>query len=188
MNSLQLRYALLTYIEFPTIVCAIDQLHLIQSKDFFLICNNQPSTESGMHWVSFCKINKNLEFFDSFGLPIQYYGTLFSEFVERHGGKVKQCYHQFQSDSSDLCGGYCLYFLISRAREYSYENIIESFSTTNTKLNDWKINLFIKHNLIFPKFSKCGQICEGKCLANLSSVCIQKNNKCSRISHTIKSV
>jgi hypothetical protein len=181
MNSQQLRYVLMKYVELPTIVCASDQLRTISSKTFAVICNNQPSTEGGMHWISFLKTGSSLEFFDSFGLPVEFYGSMFTDFIRNHGGKVKQSFTQFQSNSSDLCGGYSLYFLINRDRGLTYNDVIKSFSNNNTKVNDKKINLFVKENVILPKFSSCGQICSGKCLKDLSSVCIQKNKRCIRL-------
>lgn len=185
MNSLQLRYALLKLVGIPTTVCAIDQLNVIKQEPFAIICNNQKSTMAGMHWVSFYKNSSDLEFFDSFGMPIEFYGNDFNKFTERFGKKVTQSFAQFQSNSSNLCGGYGLYFLINRYRGKSYDQVVSTFSDHNTKVNDHKIYLFIKENIIFPKFAKCGTICSGQCLNNLSSVCVQESRHCKRLSREL---
>lgn len=185
MNSIQLRYSLLKLVDIPTTVCAIDQLQVVKKEPFAIICNNQRSTMPGMHWISFYKNNCDLEFFDSFGMPVEFYGKEFHTFITRFGKKVNQSFTQFQSDSSNLCGGYGLYFLINRDRGKTYNQILSSFSPLNTRTNDLKIKSFTKQNIIFPKFAKCGTICSARCLHNLSSVCLQESRHCKRLSREL---
>ena len=86
MDSYQLRYALLYSLPIFTAVCAKDQLKLLNpSSTFAVVCNNESSTERGMHWVCFFK-NSNtnvIEFFDSYGMGIDFYDKSFREFCSR---------------------------------------------------------------------------------------------------------
>ena len=189
MNSLQLRYALINSMNLFIAVCAKDQLDSINSKTFAIISNNQSSNEAGMHWLAFYKETESsvLEFFDSFGMPLSFYGKEFQDFALRNEKKVRQSSSQFQSNSSNLCGGYCLYFLINRNRGLSYDKILKKFNSENTLVNDKIVSNFVKTNLYFPKCSKCGIECSGKCANSLSAVCIQKNRHCVRVFQTIRS-
>ena len=182
MDSVQLRYALLNSLKIPIAVCAKDQLKQITYANFAIICNNQFSYEVGQHWLAFYKQNDVVEFFDSFGMPIEFYGPEFKKFVTKHGKNEIQSQSQFQSNASNLCGGYCLYFLIKRANQnLSYNQIISGFSLTNQKLNDSIIRKFVQRNFIFPKFSKCGVDCLANCSKHINSYCLQKNKHCNRV-------
>ena len=102
MDSLQLRYALLTSIYGPTYVCAADQLNQINNDSFFIICNNEPKDQPGQHWLAFLKLPsvKEIIFFDSFAMPIQFYGNHFCSFVKKHGKSLLYSEFQYQSDAS----------------------------------------------------------------------------------------
>lgn len=182
MDSQQLRYVLINFINSPSAVCAIDQLKLLPVQTTAIICNNQTSRQPGMHWVSFYKptASNYIEFFDSFGMPIKFYGPEFSQFIRDSGAGLRVSNLQYQSNVSDLCGAYCLYFLIYRSRGFSFDQIVEQFSVTNLINNDVLIYKFVSKNLHFPKFSKCGVTCLGNCLQNFGSVCVQINTKCVR--------
>jgi len=185
MDSVQLRYALINSVNVSTTVCAKNQLSEINSSEFAIICNNQSSDERGMHWLAFYKDKEGLEFFDSFGMDLQFYGVEFVKFASKHGKTVKTSTEQYQSNNSNLCGGYCLYFLIQRNNGLLYESIINTFSLNNTKLNDFTVKKFVCTNFIFPKFSKCGISCNGKCSKSFNSYCFQKNNHCQRVSQDL---
>jgi hypothetical protein len=188
MDSQQLRYVLLQSINLHTAVCAKDQLPLIKSKTFAVICNNENSDQPGMHWCCFLKLEDEcLEFFDSFAMPLKFYGVEFTKFAKQNGKTVKLSNFPYQSDLSNLCGAYCLYFLIQRARKFSFEEVVNKFSTSDRTFNDHIISDFISKNIHFPKFSKCGVTCAGHCLKDLGAVCVQQSKRCYRLQQHLKS-
>jgi hypothetical protein len=190
MDSYQLRYCLLSTIDDYTYVCAVDQLHNIKTDSFFVICNNQPSTENGMHWIAFhkSKQEKNVQFFDSFGLPLQFYPKQMIEFCKKHGINVSFSDKQYQSNFSDLCGNFSLYFLIKRAKGYTFDQIVKCFDTINLVENETIVKDFVSQNFKFPSFSECETFCKMECMKrglDLSGVCIQQNKTCKRINSSL---
>lgn len=143
MNSDELRDKLILK-NIHTYVCAKDQLSNITTCDFAVICNNEYSFEKGQHWLAFYKSKhqKYVDFFDSFGLPIEFYGKEFNTFIEYHGGFVRYNNKQLQSNNSNYCGEYCLYFLFKRNSGILFGNIFKSFSSNN-KTNDKIVNSFV---------------------------------------------
>jgi hypothetical protein len=190
MNSFELRYILLKLA--PGIPCGVyasDQLKYIKTKSFCVIVNSERSTNAGRHWLAFIKRKGNtvLEFFDSFGLPILFYGPYFTSFVKRNGGCCRTNLNQIQFDSSNVCGNYCLYMINQRMRNKSFNSVINQFST-NKLWNDEKVRDFVSKFEI-PNFSKCYDVCDGECFKNnkkFSNVCIQKSKKCMRISKRLE--
>ena len=57
--------------------------------------------------------------FESYGKPPEFYGAAFTDFLEKHcdGWDVND--RKLQSDWSDVCGQYCIFFLSHKARGYS---------------------------------------------------------------------
>src|SRR5580698_3172339 len=98
MDSFQLRYGLMQLCSAPTFVCSRDQLHTIHKREFAVICNNEDSDKSGMHWCAFYKSPKSttVEFFDSFAMPPNFYGEDFINFCRVNGTHVEISQHQIQ--------------------------------------------------------------------------------------------
>ena len=123
MDSFQLRYALLRSLPMFTAVCASDQLKFFNKQDSFaVIVNNEPSNENGMHWICFFKEPHSniVEFFDSYGMNISFYPSTILNFCRKHASKIRYNTIQFQSNLSDYCGHYCLWFLIHRFFKKSF--------------------------------------------------------------------
>jgi hypothetical protein len=188
MDSQQLRYVLLNFVNCASVVCSIDQLKSLSDEPKAIICNNQPSYQSGMHWVCFYRADKNscVEFFDSFAMSLSFYGPEFIQFVQNSGKTLRVSNFQYQSNVSDLCGAYCLNFLIHRSKGLSFDQIVTEFSTSDLDVNDRIISNFVLKNLHFPKFSECGVTCSGNCLQNLGSVCVQTNKRCVRLQRKLQ--
>ena len=182
MDSFQLRYALVKAIKGHVGVCAINQLKSINFNSFSIICNNEPDTEVGMHWLAFYKDESSecVEFFDSFAMPIDFYGEEFSKFCTRKGKILQTSKVQLQSNQSSLCGNYCLYFLIHRSRGVSFTNILNQFSE-NLHDNDRIVKNFVQNHFKFPHFSKCQEYCASHCLQGIDSVCVQKTHQCYKL-------
>lgn len=161
MNSFELRDKLLFFKNIHAYVCAKDQLINIKSSDFAVVCNNEYSYQNGQHWLAFFKTKKQkyIDFFDSFGLPIEFYGFEFVSFVNEHGGLVRYNNHQLQSNLSNYCGMYCLYFLFQRYADISFVNILRTF-TNNKNSNDIVVKEFYNGVCSLDK-EKC--LCEQDC-------------------------
>ena len=54
-------------------VFSIDMLQKIKNKPKLIICNTDPSTKPGKHWVLFFFHNDTVDFFDSLGNDMNYY-------------------------------------------------------------------------------------------------------------------
>lgn len=185
MDTYELRYALLCLVPKMRIgVCASDQLVLVKDEEFAIIVNTQDSTQSGLHWVCFFKTRrmKHIEFFDSIGIDVNKYGIHFQKFVNNYSS-VKQSIIQFQSNQSDFCGMYCLWFLVKRSQGISYKTIISNMSVNDKIKNDVNIERFCK-SVKFPNFSDCSD-CVGCNDVNLSSFCVQRNEICYNITQKI---
>lgn len=182
MDSLQLRYALLTSIYGHTFVCAADQLDQINNDSFFIICNNEPKDKAGQHWLALLKFPSTNEilFFDSFAMPIEFYGNHFCSFVKKHAKSLRYSEYQYQSDSSNVCGGYCLYVLINCSKGRPFNDVLSDFSLVDKNINDNIIKNFVD-KFHFPKFSNCYLCCKGQCKHTLNSVCIQKSRHCTKL-------
>ena len=102
------------------------------------VANTDPSTKPGIHWVSiYLSSPRKGSWFDSND-------------------------RKLQSDWSDVCGQYCIFFLSHRAPGYSMNKIVQLFDD-NTMLNDAKVSHFVKThfrvsvkhpNLNFIQFSQ----------------------------------
>jgi hypothetical protein len=77
----------------------------------------------GLHWIALYQGQIVLEVFDSFGLPPQVYNLQLPQ-----ADAVSYNAKQVQSNSSELCGQYCLYYCYFKARGYNINDIISVFS------------------------------------------------------------
>ena len=100
----------------------------IQEKCWCIVSNCCPRDLPGEHWVAiFCENNK-IEFFDSYGLPPQFFDgidTFLS--AQQTNGMNKECVfnnQQLQSFDTPVCGHYCILYLKSRANHMSFERFI----------------------------------------------------------------
>ena len=131
-------------IKIPFYVCAANEIknYIKNTKKFplMIIQNTDKAGDSGKHWLAwFILSSKSTEYFDSYGNPCLKY-----KYVEKPVENItKENCLPLQSDTSYLCGAYCVFYLYFRALGYSYEKIINNF--TNDKLqNDYKIHTFMK--------------------------------------------
>ena len=89
------------------------------------IANSDPCTELGSHWVAFFHASPmTLDFFDSYGKTPGYYGLSIPNTMF-----VKYNTIQLQSDSSLLCGQWCILFLHRRTQGINFSTLIRRFSS-----------------------------------------------------------
>ena len=104
-----------------------------------VIANTQPSWQAGMHWISFFFPKNGLpEFFDSFGhLPI-HYSTHFHYFLKENSKDGKYLYNsrEIQRSGSNVCGLYCLLYVLSKIRGQEFNMFVSQFNPRNCQEND----------------------------------------------------
>ena len=151
MNSQQLRKVLMTD-EFTSVMNPS-----VQSLDEFLttdllfpsmrIINYDYSYQRGSHWVALnMSSTATAEYFDSYGGVIkhpQIERKLKDMQITRRNAEVLQGF-------STVCGQYCLVFLLLRARDYSFQDIISKLLyVDSTAERDIVVNQLI-NKLYFP--------------------------------------
>ena len=110
------------------------------------IANTDIARSSGIHWVAFyCASPASyLEFFDSFALSPAYYSI---PIHSRFRGLITANHSQLQSDSSDVCGFWCLYFIVMRAQC--------RFNTSKFSRSDFNFNDRLLRRIMNRKFRVC---------------------------------
>lgn len=118
-------------------VFAADQLPMrVPSSPCGLVVNTDNYTQPGTHWLAFFVQNKTVECFDSYGQPPGSYNPLLSLWIQRHARSVRLSSTRLQSDFSNVCGLYCVYFLHQRLLGHSMDQIVGTFRESDTEAND----------------------------------------------------
>ncbi len=114
------------------------------SYPLYIICNTAPRWTKGEHWIAIYIRNKeHCEFFDSYGRKPK---IEFLRFLKSRCKKIICNRKKIQSEFTSNCGGYCIYYLFYKTRQYSMKDITKN-------LNDKKINQFI-NSLYSPNNEK----------------------------------
>ena len=125
MNTLQLEHVLKhdSYTS-PILrgVYAIDTLPDLKTGCY--IVNTDRACNPGQHWLALFITSDEIEYFDSYGgqpLP----------FIKNKGKDRSWIYNplMLQSPLTSVCGQYCLYYLLHRARGISLQVILNEFSS-----------------------------------------------------------
>lgn len=154
MNSLQLKEALDTVMKARTLgVFPSDRIPRIWSRPAAIIANLDDHTRSGSHWVGFYVTKDGVgSYFDSLGFPPL--NSTFSNRLTINSKRYDWNRKKIQSDSSTVCGQYCLVFLYYLNKGFSLNEFCQMF-TDNYKKNDILINkLYRKHILSKVKRNK----------------------------------
>ena len=109
------------------------------------IVNTEPSTSTGEHWTALIVSDKKCLFFDPLGCEIL---NIFLLETLKGVGITKYKYNscQIQSTFSNNCGYYCVAFILSFIRGFSYSSFIHNF-VSELKQNDRLCILFIEKHL-----------------------------------------
>ena len=93
------------------------------------IANVDTSDKPGSHSVAFYFTKEQEgEFFDSYGSPPSKYSGTFTTFLNNNSNQLTFNTVTLQSIYSKVCGHYCLYFALYRARQISMSTIVHLFS------------------------------------------------------------
>ncbi len=103
--------------------------HLPRSvKSGGLIANTDSSDKPGEHWCAFYFVGDGrAEFFDSYGRSPSFYDSRFTECLRDNSRTWSYNTELLQNEISDVCGQFCLYFLIHRLRGRSMVDIVRQF-------------------------------------------------------------
>lgn len=104
------------------------------------IVNTDKATQPGKHWVAFYLRTPNeFEFFDSYGLHPSLY-----QFDELWSNPIEHNPVSLQSDFSNTCAHFCLYFLHAKTLSFPMSTIVRSFSPVNLIWNDKLVRKFVR--------------------------------------------
>lgn len=120
-------------------------------KGEYIICNTLTSREKFPgHWIV---LSKGV-FFDSLARRPENYSSNFKNYLLSMGGYAMSK-KKIQHNNSTNCGFYCIYFILMRNQNKSFQQILDSFSDSNLLDNDRIVLQFInnvkKEKVSFPK-------------------------------------
>ena len=124
MNTLQLKNALDGVNGFIG-VFSLDQFFFLKDIEGMSIVNTQSSNQPGEHWFVVDAQNNNVIIFDSYGLlsPVAKSVGIMDKIFSKYENLWMNTY-TFQSLDSNVCGDYCLFYIIARAQGYSVLSIL----------------------------------------------------------------
>ena len=109
------------------------------------IINTHPKKKPGEHWVAIYFNSKRKSiYFDSYGFPPRNRSVV--KFLKRNCVTWSFSDRVLQHPFSNLCGGYCIYFLVKKSQGHSLHSILSKF-TNDLDLNDRKVRLFLRRIL-----------------------------------------
>ena len=140
MNNYQLMCALKSNLvtrQLNITVCAANRLpDVITTYPQGFIVNTDNDGQPGEHWISFWLQDSTYgECLDSAGRDPANYRADFKRFLLKHCLSYKYNTMVLQSKDTNMCGVYCLYYIMLKATGYSLSRIQSCF-TTDTYTND----------------------------------------------------
>ena len=148
MNTLQLEQVIKKDPKARLKFCGVyAQNNLPKTLDVYpcgLIANTDPKGKPGKHWVAFYLSSPyEGEFFDSYGYPPSFYSSHYVSFLNRNAKEWSFNHKELQSTWSRVCGQYCIFYFLHRARGVSLSTIVNIFSS-NKECNDHIVNHFVR--------------------------------------------
>ena len=129
MNSLQIEGLLKKDSQAKKIfkkVCALDEIEVPSYHSAYVI-NSDTSDKKGEHWVAvYFDKNRRGEYFDSYGLPPAILGL--EAYMDRFSMNWIYNRKTIQSLFSNVCGHYCVYFILFSCRNISLHAILSVFT------------------------------------------------------------
>jgi len=108
-------------------------------RSVFYIWNTDDHTEEGTHWILTGTIHQRIIYADPLGRPYEEYGV--SKWIKQSEAPVVSLEKCIQSDTSTMCGGFCLMMLWLLSRNYSLISIDHLFSSIPAR-NDQIVQSF----------------------------------------------
>jgi len=104
-----------------------------------LVCNTDPASKPGRHWVAIYVRDGRGEFLYSFGRAPN---AVFEHYMNSYCSSWIFNNKQLQSVICRFCGHYCIYYCLLRDRGVDMPKIVRSF-TDDTGLNDALVHAFV---------------------------------------------
>ena len=118
----------------------------IQHRPCSFIVNSAPSTDEGKHWLAvYIDEDGGGELFDSYGYNANFYDTRLEHFLQRNCNFHVYNTCQLQSLLSDVCGQFCLFYLLHRSRGIPADSIVRLFSEKKRENDHLVANFINKH-------------------------------------------
>ena len=76
-----------------------------------------------------------MDFYDSLGKDITYYGPEYIDFGNIFAENYNQCMEKAQPINTSLCGQYCLYNALCKSLHYSMQEIVNSMTSSKNVLD-----------------------------------------------------
>ena len=133
-------------------IYAINTLPKTIKLRHFCICNTDQSSGLGEHWFCFLRNSiSSIECFDSLGINEEKKQILIENCKFRNIKEIEFNETQFQSNSSNSCGLFAIYFLIERMHnlDLTFDELLEEiFEPENVNANEQKVLQFYEKTLI----------------------------------------
>lgn len=122
-----------------------DDFENIDSVKFptFYIYNLDKRSQKGSHWIAvYFKSREETEYFDSYGLPPIFKSTqakmlMISRRIHFNSTAI-------QSPTTNVCGQYCILFILLRSRGYTLDRIINILIPYPVEVRDHSVHELIK--------------------------------------------
>jgi len=111
----------------------------------FIVANTDLSSNVGKHWYIIYRYSSSiLEVFDSLGIDSDKKNFLESNLKLSGVKKVIYNTTQFQTNQSDTCGKFVIYFIINRLfnLDHSFKNLLEEIFSPNQDQNEFNVRTF----------------------------------------------
>lgn len=133
MNSLEILSFLCKIPNHTVGVFPADEIPKVWEKPTAFVFNTDNHNKPGTHWVS-AYVDKNNEgwYFDSYGLPPLIFNH--EKCLRKNCKRYQWNSDKLQSDTSNVCGHYCIMFLNYMSKGYSMPEFLGNFS------NDYENN------------------------------------------------
>jgi hypothetical protein len=119
--------------------------HTLPSKPRLLVCNTNPSTKPGRHWVAIYVSEHGCgEYFGSFEQPPEKH---FEDYMNEHCRKWVFNQKQLHSVMSSFCGYYCCMYCLFRCRGVDLNGVVNVF-TNDTAFNDSLAHSFVRNKIL----------------------------------------
>ena len=105
------------------------------------VVNTEESYKSGSHWLLVYVTDDKVVFVDTFSRSPDYFNLSKELFSSKK--PVKTLKKQIQSFTSDICGGYVVYFSVRFCRGDNLDKIVKDFCANDLSKNDFLIANFI---------------------------------------------
>ena len=128
MNSTQIMQALKGVTEFGGIFASDELPNYIPNKPVYIIVNTDPASKPGKHWLALYIDGICNELYDSLGKDASSYNKHIEYFMIIQSPKYKYNSQRLQNFGSDVCGNYCIQYIILREMGYSINEIVRDFS------------------------------------------------------------